>query len=224
MKIKSIKKRANPELTVDIQVSGNHTYQLSNGWISHNTVSQLVNASSGMHPRYAPFYIRRVRISATDPLFKMLKDTGIPYSPEVGQEKNTMTYVLEFPVKAPDNAITRHDITAVEQLDYWKKVKENFTEHNPSTTIYVAEDEWIKVGSWVWDNWNMIGGLSFLPKEDTNIIYELAPYEEIDEAKYNELVGKFPVIDYSQLVFYEASDNTIGSSEGACMGSACDLI
>ena len=188
------------------------------------TVSQLVNASSGMHPRYAPFYIRRVRISATDPLFKMLKDQGVPYKPEVGQVLDTAnTFVLEFPIKSPDGAITSDELTALDQLEHWKVVKENYTEHNPSQTIHVKDDEWLDVGAWVYRNWDIIGGLSFLPKESH--IYELSPYESITEKEYLGLSKAFPAIDFSKLSEYEKEDNTIGSKEVACGGNGtCEVV
>lgn len=187
------------------------------------TVSQLVNASSGMHPRFSPYYIRRVRISATDPLFKMLKDQGVPHKPEVGQVEPTVnTYVLEFPVKSPDGAITADEINATDQLEHWKMVKENFTEHNPSQTVYVGDDEWFDIGAWVWRNWDIVGGLSFLPK--TSHVYELAPYTAITETQYDKLVKEMPEIDFSALEAYEKEDNTIGASEPACQGGTCEII
>lgn len=186
------------------------------------TVSQLVNASSGMHPRYAPYYIRRVRISATDPLFKMMKEQGVSYKPEVGQTLDTAnTFVLEFPIASPEGAITAGHITAIDQLEHWKKVKENYTEHNPSQTVYVSEDEWLKVASWLWDNWDIIGGLSFLPKQTH--VYELAPYEEITREQYEELVKSFPKIDFSQLSKYELDDMTEGAKAMACLGGTCEV-
>lgn len=184
------------------------------------TVSQLVNTSSGIHPRYASFFIRRVRISNTDPLFKMLKEQGVPYHPEVGQiDGEATTYVLEFPVKAPQGSITRDDITALEQLEWWKMVKLNWCEHNPSTTIYISEDEWLAVASWLWDNWDLIGGLSFLPKD--NHVYRLAPYDPITEEEYDKLTTKFPIIDYSALSRYELDDQTQGASENGCANGGC---
>ena len=186
------------------------------------TVSQLVNASSGMHPRYAPYYIRRVRISATDPLFRMLKEQGVPYKPEVGQILDTAnTFVLEFPIKSPDGAITAGHITAIDQLEHWKMVKENYTEHNPSQTVYVSDDEWLKVASWIWDNWDLIGGLSFLPKQTH--VYELAPYEEITETQYEQLVKSMPEIDFGKLAQYEVDDNTEGAKALACAGNVCEI-
>lgn len=186
------------------------------------TVSQVVDCSSGMHPRYAKFYIRRVRISATDSLFKMLKDQGVPYKPEVGQtHENATTFVLEFPVKAPEQAILQRDLDAKEQLLHWKKLKENYTEHNPSVTISVKEDEWLKVANWIYDNWNIVGGLSFLPKD--NHVYQLAPYEEIEEETYLEMSKQFENIDFSKIVTYEKEDETEVKKELACVAGLCEV-
>ncbi|MEK7162973.1 MAG: ribonucleoside-triphosphate reductase, partial [Patescibacteria group bacterium] len=188
------------------------------------TVSQLVDASSGMHPRHSRYYIRRVRIAASDSLFQMLKEQRVSYYPEVGQRMDSAsTYILEFPVKAPDGSIFRNNMNAIEQLEYWKLVKENYTEHNPSVTISVGKDEWIKVGNWVYENWNIVGGLSFLPREDEDHVYELAPYEEIDEKKYNEMVAAFPEIDFSQIIVYEEENETQGAKELACVSGVCEI-
>ncbi|MFP4616661.1 MAG: ATP cone domain-containing protein [Candidatus Paceibacterota bacterium] len=186
------------------------------------TVSQLVDASSGMHPRYAKYYIRRVRISDTDSLFQMLKDQGVPFHPEVGQSiENANTYVLDFPVKAPEGAVTSGDLDSRKQLEYWKKLKENYTEHNPSVTITVSSDEWISTAHWLYNNWDIIGGLSFLPKTDH--VYRLAPYEEIDEERYKELSKRFTDIDFSKIVTYEGDDNTEGAKEYACVAGGCSI-
>ncbi len=186
------------------------------------TVSQLVDAASGLHARHAQYYIRRVRISATDSLFKMLRDQKIPFHPEVGQNsENATTYVLEFPVKAPDQSILKNDVTAIEQLEYWKMVKENYTEHNPSVTISVGENEWIGVADWLYKNWDMLGGLSFLPRED--FVYQLAPYEEVSKERYDELVAQFPQVDFSQILLYEREDETQGAKELACVGGTCEI-
>lgn len=186
------------------------------------TVSQMVDSASGIHPRYAPYYIRRIRISTTDDLFKMLKEQGMKFHPEVGQTlENMTTAVLEFPVKAPDGAVFKDQITALEQLEYWKKVKTNYTEHNPSVTIYVGDDEWFQVGNWVSDNWDIIGGVSFLPR--TNHVYKLAPYEEITKEKYEELVTGFPKISFGELVKYEKEDGTEVKKELACSSGVCEL-
>jgi len=186
------------------------------------TVSQTVDCASGMHPRYAPYYIRRIRISATDALLKMLKDQGVPYHPEVGQaEQDATTFVLDFPVKAPDGAIFKNDLTASDQLEHWKVVKTNYTEHNPSVTISVSDHEWISVAHWLYEDWDIIGGLSFLPR--SNHIYQLAPYEEISKERYEELLKHFDKVDFSHIVLYEHSDETEVKRELACTGGACEL-
>jgi ribonucleotide reductase, class II len=187
------------------------------------TVSQTVDCASGMHPRHAPYYIRRVRISATDSLFKMMKDQGVPYYPEVGQDKETAnTYVLEFPVKAPEGAIVKDDISAIDQLEHWKVVKVNYTEHNPSVTVSIGDNEWIEVANWVYKNWDIVGGLSFLPR--SNHVYQLAPYEAITKEKYEELLKNMPELDFSKIVIYELKDETEVKKELACSSGACDLI
>lgn len=186
--------------------------------------SQLLNSSSGMHPRHSRYYIRRVRVSASDALFQMLKEQRVPYHPEVGQSlESATTYVLDFPVKSPEGTVYRNDLTAIEQLEYWKMVKENYTEHNPSVTISVGEKEWVAVANWLYENWDMLGGLSFLPREEKNHVYALAPYEEITEEKYNELMETFPNIDFSQIMVYEKEDETQGAKELACVGGVCEV-
>ena len=190
------------------------------------TVSQTFNCASGIHPRHAPYYIRRVRISATDSLFKMMRDQGVTYYPEVGQSmEEANTFVLEFPVKAPDHskeAKFKDDLTALDQLEYWKRVKLNFTEHNPSATISVGEDEWIGVVGWVQKNWDIIGGLSFLPR--SNHVYRLAPYETITEKEYEERMSRFPKVDYSKLFAYERQDESDMKKELACASGTCEIV
>lgn len=187
------------------------------------TLSQMVDCASGMHARHSQYYIRRVRISATDSLFKMLRDQGVPYHPEVGQSReNANTYIFEFPVKAPEGSIFKDDLTALEQLEHWKLVKENFTEHNPSITISVGEEEWIDVANWLYKNWEIIGGLSFLPRADH--VYKMAPYEEIDEKAYNEAVNRFAHIDFSKIVTYEKVDETEVKKELACVAGVCEIV
>jgi len=190
------------------------------------TVSQTFNCASGIHPRHAPYYIRRVRISATDSLFKMMRDQGVPYYPEVGQSmEEANTFVLEFPIKAPDHSADtrfKDDISALEQLEYWKRVKLNFTEHNPSATISVGASEWISVVDWIQKNWDIIGGLSFLPRSDH--VYRLAPYEAITKEEYEARMARFPKVDYSKLIAYERQDETEMKKELACAGNACEVI
>ncbi|MCX6714141.1 MAG: ATP cone domain-containing protein [Candidatus Vogelbacteria bacterium] len=184
--------------------------------------SQLFDSSSGCHPRHAKYYIRRVRIERHSPIFMMLKDMGVPYHPEVGQtDANANTYVLEFPVKAPEGAVTKNDLGSMDQLEYWKMLKENYTEHNPSITVSVSNEDWIKVGNWVYENWDMVGGLSFLPRNDH--VYKLAPYEEITKAQYEHAMKDFPEIDFSKIVLYEYEDVTTGSKELACSAGKCEI-
>jgi ribonucleoside-triphosphate reductase len=186
------------------------------------TVSQTFDVASGMHPRHAPYYVRRIRISATDSLFKFMRDAGVPCFPEVGQDPETAnTYVLEFPVKAPVGAISKNDITALDQLNHWKTVKVNYTEHNPSVTVSVGDDEWIKVANWVYENWEIVGGLSFLPRD--NHVYRLAPYEPITKEEYERRMKNFPVVDYAKLMLYERADETELKKELACVAGICDI-
>jgi ribonucleoside-triphosphate reductase (thioredoxin) len=187
------------------------------------TVSLVVDSASGIHPRYSQYYIRRVRISATDPLFKMLRDQGVPAYPEVGQTPETAdTWVLEFPTASPMGAKTRHDYSALMQLEHWLMVKEFWCEHNPSITVYVREDEWLDVGAWLYKNFDSVSGVSFLPKDDDHV-YELAPIEEISQARYEQLISEFPRIDYSKLSEYEVEDATTGSREFACTAGGCEI-
>lgn len=186
------------------------------------TVSQTFNCSSGLHPRHAQYYVRRIRISATDSLFKLVRDQGVPHYPEVGQTADTAnTFVLEFPIKAPKGSVFKNDLSALAQLEYWKTVKLNYTEHNPSATISVGDDEWIGVMDWIEKNWNIIGGLSFLPRE--NHVYRLAPYEAISEKEYERLAANFPQIDYAKLITYERHDETEQARELACTGGTCEI-
>ena len=187
------------------------------------TLSQMVDCASGMHPRHSQYYIRRVRIASSDPLFRMLKDQGIPHYPEVGQSLETAnTFVLEFPVKAPEDAIYKDDISAIEQLEHWKLVKENYTEHNPSVTISVGEEEWVEVANWLYKNWELVGGLSFLPRD--NHVYQLAPYEAVGKEKYDELAKRIGLLDFSKITTYENEDMTENKKELACVGNVCELV
>jgi len=160
--------------------------------------------------------------SNRDEVAEMLKDLGIKASPEVGQDaKTASTWVLEFPVKAPDNCITRKDVTALDQLKHYKNLQHNWCEHNASMTVYVRDDEWFEVGNWVYQNWDIINGVSFLPYDGGH--YKLAPYEEIDVHTYERLIKTLPLIDYNKLTKYELEDNTQGKQELACSGDSCDI-
>jgi ribonucleoside-triphosphate reductase len=187
------------------------------------TESQIVTSGSGAHTWWDRYYIRRIRISVTDPLFQLAKNYGVPCEPEVGQDPSTAsTWVLSFPVKAPASAITRHERDAIQQLEHWLMMKTRWCEHSQSVTIYVKNHEYPAVQGWVYDHWDLVSGLSFLPSEDH--VYRLAPYESITEAKYNELVAAFPQeIDYTLLSTLELEDQTTGARDFACTSGACEL-
>jgi ribonucleoside-triphosphate reductase len=188
------------------------------------TSSQVVNSGSGLHPWYANHFIRRYRIAATDALFKMLKDQGFPMSPENGQTaENANTWVLSFPMKAPKEAVTKDQMTALEQLEWYKKIQTNWCEHNASASIYVKDKEWIEVGNWVYQNWDIVNGLSFFPSDDSK--YPQLPLEKISEEQYDLMVANFVHIDYSLLAKYELEDSTDGAKSLACSGAqGCELF
>lgn len=184
--------------------------------------SQLFNCSSGIHTRWSPYYIRNVRVGAYTPLFKVLKDAGVPMDPENGQSEDTAnTWVVHFPVKSPDEAVTRKGRSAIEQCEYWLKSKIFWTEHNPSVTITYQPDEILDLIKWVWEHKDMIGGMSFLPASDAK--YAQMPYEEITKAEYETLADRFPKIDFSKLWRYEEEDYTKAAQELACTAGACEL-
>lgn len=188
----------------------------------HGNSGQLLGVGSGMHPWFAKHYIRRVRISVNDPLLKLAKEQGIPMFPEVGYSTATATtMVLEFPVKAPENAIVSKDVSALTMLEEWKRLKTHFTEHNPSVTIYVGDDEWLSVANFVYENWDIVGGLSFLPRNDH--VYQLAPYEEISAEEYEKRAQALGKLDFSKLMIYEQQDQTTGAKELACVGGVCEI-
>ncbi len=188
----------------------------------HGNSGQLLGVGSGMHPWYAPYFIRRVRISSTDPLLKLVKDQGVPCFPEVGQNAETAnTFVFEFPIKAPANAVFKDNVSALDLIKEWKRLKEHFVEHNPSVTIYVGPDEWLAVGNFVYENWDYVGGLSFLPRSEH--VYQLAPYEEINKEEYEKRLKALGKLDFSKLSQYEVGDNTTGAKEFACVSGACEI-
>lgn len=184
--------------------------------------SQLFNCSSGLHGRYAPYYKRRFRAGRFDPLTQMLIDVGLNWYPEVGQTKENCTVVVfEFPVASPEGAVLRDDLDAEQQFLNWLEWKKEYTEHNPSVTIYCKEDEWIKLGHLVYENWDWVGGLSFLPFDKH--LYQLSPYEACSRDEYETMVKDFPKIDWSRLVTYETEDHTDVKAELACVAGACEL-
>jgi ribonucleoside-diphosphate reductase alpha chain len=185
------------------------------------TVSQLVGVSSGIHPWYSEYYIRSVRGSNNDPLTQFLKDSGIPSEPDV--MKPDETTVFYFPQKAPKNATITKDLTAIDHLEMWKIYRTYWTEHNPSVTINVHEDEWLRVGAWVFDNFDSIGGISFLPASEHT--YKQAPYQEISKDEYEEWVKKSPSnIQWEMLSLYEKEDGTTGTQELSCVAGECEIV
>jgi ribonucleoside-diphosphate reductase alpha chain len=185
------------------------------------TVSQLTESSSGMHPWHAEYYMRTVRADNKDPVTVFMKDIGIPHEPDV--MKPDATTVFSFPQKAPEGAVTRNDLTALEHLEVWKAYKTHWTEHNPSVTINVREHEWIEVANWVYENWDHIGGISFLPH--TEHTYKQAPYQDLTEADYYLAKAQMPeVIDWSLLSAYEFEDNTAGSQTLSCSAGNCEVV
>lgn len=185
------------------------------------TVSQLVDSASGIHARHSEYYIRTVRGDNKDPLTQFLTDAGIPAEPCV--MKPDSTTVFSFPTKSPDNAVTRNDMTAIEQLELWKTYALEWCEHKPSVTITVRDEEWMSVGAWVFDNFDICSGVSFLPHSDHT--YAQAPYQDCDKATYKEAAAKMPnKIDWAKLSEYEMEDNTAGSQTLACSGDACEVV
>lgn len=219
MQIKSIRKTDEMMMTADIEVANTHTYQLSNGVVSHNTVAELVDTASGIHPRYSAFYIRSVRNDSKDPLAKLMVDQGIPHEPDVMNPSNIM--VFSFPKRTPETSVMRNDISAIDQLNHYRMVRDNWCEHNPSITVYVKPDEWLAVGDWIYRNWDDVGGISFLPHSDH--IYKQAPFSEISSEEYHALEEQFPDIDFSVIHHYENDDNTTSTHELACVAGVCSI-
>jgi len=185
------------------------------------TVSQLVDSASGIHARHSEYYIRTVRGDNKDPLTQFMTESGIPSEPDV--MKPDSTTVFSFPMKSPSGATTRTDMTAIEQLEYWLMFQRHWCEHKPSVTISVKEDEWMRVGAWVYDNFDEVSGISFLPFSDHT--YAQAPYQDIDEAKYYALLNEMPeYIDWSKLGDYEKEDTTSGGRELACTADSCEMV
>jgi len=185
------------------------------------TVSQLVDSASGIHARHNPYYIRTVRGDNKDPITKFMKDQGFPCEPDVTKPNHTT--VFSFPMKSPDGAVCRQDMTALEQLELWKTYQEHWCEHKPSVTISVKEEEWVDTASWVYNNFDDISGISFLPFSDHT--YKQAPYQDCSEEEYQELYSKMPKnVDWTGLSDYEQQDYTAGSQELACSAGVCEVV
>lgn len=181
------------------------------------TVSQLVDSASGIHPRYSRYYRRTVRADKKDPLSSYLIECAFPYEEDVMQSSN---WVFSFPVKSPESSLVREDLSAIDQLELYKTYKENWCEHNPSITVYVRENEWFKVGSWVYDNFDSLGGVSFLPYSDH--IYRQAPYQPVSEQEYElDILSSPKNVNWDN--FLEEEDNVESYKELACMGGICEI-
>jgi ribonucleoside-diphosphate reductase alpha chain len=186
------------------------------------TVSQLVGVSSGMHAWHSPYYIRTVRGAKGDPISTFLKEVGIPVEDDVMKPNDT--YVFSFPIKAPEGAIVRNDLTAIEHLNIWLVYQRAWCEHKPSITVSVKEDEWMEVGAWVYKHFDEVSGISFLPHSDHS--YKQAPYQEVDKVEYDSLVSKMPKdIRWEDLSFYETEDGTSTNATLACSSDGnCELV
>lgn len=183
------------------------------------TVSQLVDSASGIHPRYSSHYIRTVRTDKKDPIYHFLKEQGVPVEDALGKEDSTA--IFSFPMKAPEGSVMRDDRSALEQLELWKVYAEHYTEHKPSITVYVKEDEWLEAGAWVYKNFDICSGVSFLPHSDHS--YKQAPYQDISKEEYEKLISEMPNVNWEDLEKYESDDMTEGSQELACTGISCEL-
>lgn len=182
------------------------------------TVSQLVDASSGLHDRWAPYYVRRVRQDLKDPLTRLMMDEGVPHEQDIHNPANV---VFEFPVKAPETASFRNERSAVDQLEHWKLIQDHWCEHKPSVTVYLREEEWPEVGGWVWNNFDKMSGVSFLPHSDH--VYKQAPYEDLTEDEYKQRVADMPEVDWTAISQYEKEDQTVSSRDFACVAGQCEI-
>jgi len=184
------------------------------------TVSQLVDSASGIHPRYSKYYVRTVRADKKDPLAQFMRAEGFPVEDCV--MKPDTTDVFSFPVRGPEHAVFRNDMSAIQQLEHYLMFKRFWCEHNPSITVYVRDHEWLAVGDWVYNHFDDIGGVSFLPHTDH--VYQQAPYIECSAEEYEALVAKMPTVDWSKLQEFEKEDNTTGTKELACTAGVCEII
>jgi ribonucleoside-triphosphate reductase len=185
------------------------------------TVSQLVDSASGIHARHSAYYIRTVRGDNKDPLTQFMKDQGIPNEPDV--TKPDSTTVFSFPTKSPEGAITRNDMSAIEQLELWLIYQRNWCEHKPSITVTVRDNEWMEVGAWVYKYFDEVSGVSFLPHSDHT--YQQAPYQEVSQEEYEAALATMPeLIDWAKLRDYEKEDTSKGTQTFACVGGSCEIV
>lgn len=187
------------------------------------TLGAMTGCSSGVHPAFDNFFIRRVRMNNHDALAQLLKDQGIPNFPETGSTRdNSTTTVFEFPLRSSPNSVVRSQMSAIDMLEYCKLVKTQYTEHNPSVTINIRDNEWISALNWIRNNWKFVGSMAFLPYDNT--LYPLAPFETLTQSEYDFKVSTFPKVNLSKLVYYEKEDTTDVKKEMACSGNQCDNL
>lgn len=184
------------------------------------TVSQLVGVSSGIHPWHSRHYIRTVRGPYNDPLTSLMIDSGVPNEPDVMKPETQV--VFSFPMSAPDGAITRDEVSALQHLELWRVYRTHWTDHNPSVTVNVKDEEWVEVGAWVYAHWKDVGGISFLPFSDH--VYAQAPYQPVSEGEVAALRAQMPKVRWADLAFYELLDSTTGSQELACSAGECEVV
>ena len=185
------------------------------------TVSQLVDSASGIHPRYSPYYLRTVRADKKDPLCDMMLEKGFYGEDDVMKPNDTK--VFYFPMKSPKGSTMRDEKSALEQLEIWKIYQLDWCEHKPSITVYVKEHEWLEVGAWVYENFDVMSGVAFLPHSEH--LYKQAPYQEVNENTYKEWLKKTPRnINWMDLTNYEKEDTTTSSKELACTAGACEIV
>ena len=200
-------KRNKPKLYTTIKPSG--------------TLSQLPTVSNGIHFSHSPYFIRRVRINANDPLVEVIKELKYNINPEVGQTwENCDTIVVDFPIKAPKGN-TKYEISALEQLEIYKMFMENYVDHNASITIHVCDDEWDEVEEWCYENWDDIIAVSFLSFNDS--FYQLMPYEEIDKETYDELIKNMNLFNPNLLQKYEKNEIELDIGNESCESGICPI-
>lgn len=180
------------------------------------TVSQLVDSSSGIHPRFARYYVRNVRNDKKDPLSNFLIASGVPHEED---RYNSSTWVFSFPMRSPDSAVLATDLGAIDQLEHYKVVRDNYCEHNPSITVYVRDHEWFDVAAWVYKHFDCLGGVSFLPYSDH--VYQQAPYIPISQEEYEKLNAAMPTIPWDE--FLEDEDNVERIRELSCTAGVCEI-
>ena len=185
------------------------------------TVSQLVDAASGIHARHNSYFVRTVRGDNKDPMTQFMISKGIPNEPDVMKPDHTT--VFSFPMKSPRGSVLRADMTAIEQLEFWLIYATEWTHHKPSVTVSVRENEWLQVGSWVFDHFDHMSGVSFLPHSEHS--YQQAPYQDCTKEEYTKLLKDMPKsIDWDELSDFEKEDNTSGAQTLACAAGGCEIV